>query len=309
MNNPADEIQRKPDWFKRKIPSGPVYQKVRAILGRNKLNTVCREALCPNMGECFSGGTAVFLILGSCCTRNCGFCAVKHGKPEPVDPLEPQLVAEAAREMDLKYVVITSVTRDDLADGGAGHFAGTISAIRGLLPETKIEVLIPDLQGDRDALSKIINAGPDVLNHNLETVPRLYPDVRRGAVYKRSIDLLRQALCIDATFTTKSGLMLGLGEEAEEIEDTLQNLFEAGCSLLTLGQYLQPSPNHLPVKRFVSPDEFEKWKIKALEIGFAGVASGPLVRSSYHAEELEAVSKSRLRHESCVASLFKMLTY
>jgi lipoyl synthase len=286
MNDRANRIRRKPAWLRRRIPSGTVYQGVRGILGEKHLHTVCQEALCPNLGECFSRNTATFLILGGHCSRNCRFCAVRHGNPEPVDSGEPELVAEAAQRMGLKYVVITSVTRDDLADGGANHFAETISAVRRRLPETKIEVLIPDLQGDWHALQKIVISRPDVLNHNLETVPRLYSLVRPQAVYQRSLNLLRQVRRIDAELPTKSGLMLGLGEETEEIEQSLQDLLEAGCTLLTLGQYLQPSPNHLPIQRFVTPDEFEKLKLKALGMGFTRVASGPLVRSSYLAENM-----------------------
>lgn len=286
MKDLIPKIQRKPAWLKRKIPGGPVYQDMRRILGQGQLHTVCQEALCPNMGECFSHSTATFLILGDHCTRNCRFCAVRHGIPKQIDFREPEHVAEAAQKMGLKYVVITSVTRDDLADGGASHFAETISAVRRRLPESKIEVLIPDLQGDWKALKKIIITRPDVLNHNLETAPRLYPAVRPGAVYQRSLELLRQVRHMDSVLPAKSGLMLGLGEEAKEIEQTLQDLLEAGCTLLSMGQYLQPSPKHLPIQRFVTPDEFENWKSKALEMGFTRVASGPLVRSSYQAREL-----------------------
>lgn len=286
MSSRVNRIERKPPWLKRKIPSGPVYQNMLGILSLGQLHTVCREALCPNMGECFSNKTAAFLILGDHCTRNCRFCAVRHGNAGPVDSREPERVAEAAQKMGLKYVVITSVTRDDLADGGAAHFAGTISAVRRRLREAKVEVLIPDLQGNWEALQKIITVRPDVLNHNLETVPRLYADVRPQAVYRRSLELLRRVRHIDAALPVKSGLMLGLGEEAKEIEQTLQDLLEAGCSLLTLGQYLQPSSNHLSIQRYVTPGEFESWKSKALGMGFARVASGPFVRSSYHAGEL-----------------------
>ena len=287
MNSMANKIQRKPSWLKRKIAGGSVYQGVRSLLDQGKLHTVCQEALCPNMGECFSHNTATFLILGDHCTRNCRFCAVQHGNPIPLDSHEPERVAEAAQSLGLKYVVITSVTRDDLGDGGAQHFAETILAIRRLLPETLVEVLIPDLQGDWNALQKIISAKPDVLNHNLETVPRLYPVVRPEAVYQRSLDLLRQTKAMAPGLPTKSGLMLGLGEEAQEIEQTLRDLLEVNCGILTLGQYLQPSPRHLPVERFVTPAEFEEWKIKALKLGFDKVAGGPFVRSSYHAKELQ----------------------
>ncbi|RPI72262.1 MAG: lipoyl synthase [Desulfobacteraceae bacterium] len=279
-------MQRKPAWLKRKIPSGGVYQGVHGILNKGQLHTVCQEALCPNLGECFSHKTATFLILGDHCTRNCRFCAVQHGVPTGLDPLEPERVAQAAQGLDLKYVVITSVTRDDLPDGGAQHFAETIRAIRRLLPAAQVEVLIPDLQGDWNALVTILSAKPDVLNHNLETVPRLYAEVRPQAVYQRSLELLRQVRQYDANIPTKSGLMLGLGEESEEVKRTLCDLLEMDCRILTLGQYLQPSPRHLPVARFVTPEEFEEWKEKALNLGFEKVASGPFVRSSYHAKEL-----------------------
>jgi lipoyl synthase len=286
MSDYVNTIQRKPPWLKRKIPSGSVYHDVRGILGQKQIHTVCQEALCPNMGECFSHNTATFLILGDRCTRNCRFCAVRYGNAVPIDPREPEQVAEAAQQMGLKYVVITSVTRDDLADGGAGYFAETISAVRLRLPESKIEALIPDLQGNWNGLQKIISANPDVLNHNIETVPRLYAEVRPQAVYQRSLELLRQVRHMNAALPTKSGLMLGLGEEANEIEQTLLDLLEVGCNILTLGQYLQPSPRHLSIRRFVTPDEFERWKSWALGMGFNRVASGPLVRSSYKAMEL-----------------------
>jgi lipoic acid synthetase len=286
MNDITPKIQRKPFWLKRKIPSGAVYQEVHDILNKGQLHTVCQEALCPNLGECFSQHTATFLILGDHCTRHCRFCAVFHGDPRPLDIREPERIAEAAQNLGLKYVVVTSVTRDDLPDGGANHFAETIRAIRRRMPEAQVEVLIPDLQGDWNALRKIISAKPDVLNHNLETVSRLYAAVRPQAVYKRSLELLRQVRHMNATLPTKSGLMLGLGEEAEEIEQTLRDLLEVDCRILTLGQYLQPSPKHLPVRRFVPPAEFEDWKTKALRMGFVKVASGPFVRSSYHAKEL-----------------------
>jgi len=286
MNDITSKMQRKPAWLKRKIPSGGVYQGVHGILNKGQLHTVCQEALCPNLGECFSHKTATFLILGDHCTRNCRFCAVQHGVPTGLDPLEPERVAQAAQGLDLKYVVITSVTRDDLPDGGAQHFAETIRAIRRLLPAAQVEVLIPDLQGDWNALVTILSAKPDVLNHNLETVPRLYAEVRPQAVYQRSLELLRQVRQYDANIPTKSGLMLGLGEESEEVKRTLCDLLEMDCRILTLGQYLQPSPRHLPVARFVTPEEFEEWKEKALNLGFEKVASGPFVRSSYHAKEL-----------------------
>lgn len=224
--------------------------------------------------------------MGPCCTRNCRFCAVAHGLPVPIDPGEPVRVAEAVQSMGLSYVVITSVTRDDLPDGGAGHFAETIKEIRKKIPDTFVEVLIPDFKGDFNALQTVVKAHPDVLNHNIETVPRLYASVRQGAIYRRSLDLLKQAEQIDPTIPTKSGLMLGLGEASGEIEKTLKDLLDSGCSILTLGQYLQPTREHLPVKRYIPPEEFDHWKETALEMGFSAVASGPFVRSSYHAKEL-----------------------
>ena len=276
----------KPRWLKRSLPTGATYEKVRARLKKSRLHTVCQEAKCPNIWECFSRGTATFLIMGPYCTRNCRFCAVTHGPIGLPDPGEPARVAEAAQSMRLSYVVITSVTRDDLADGGASLFAKTIKEIRQRMPDALVEVLIPDLQGNTDALQTIVEACPDVLNHNLETIPRLYPSARPQADYRRSLELLQRAKKYDPTIPTKSGLMLGLGEFAEEVEKTLRDLLDAGCSTLTLGQYLQPTREHLQVDRFVHPEEFDKWKEAALKIGFSEVTSGPFVRSSYHAKEL-----------------------
>jgi lipoic acid synthetase len=285
--NPTKETRLpKPPWLKRRIPSGDTYQQVRRLLKNGALHTVCEEACCPNLGECFSQGTATFLILGDSCTRNCRFCAVNHGTPFPPDPLEPRRVADAVKAMKLKYVVITSVTRDDLPDGGASLFAQTILALKEKVPGTVVEVLIPDFQGDDEALKRVMGARPDVLNHNVETVPRLYPTVRPGAVYERSVRLLKRARELDPAVSTKSGIMLGLGESDDEVRRTIQDLIEAGCAMLTLGQYLQPSRSHLPVVRFVPPDEFDGWKEIALRAGFTEVASGPFVRSSYHAREL-----------------------
>ena len=276
----------KPRWLKRSLPTGATYEKVRARLKKSRLHTVCQEAKCPNIWECFSRGTATFLIMGPSCTRNCRFCAVTHGPIGLPDPDEPARVAEAAKSMRLSYVVITSVTRDDLADGGAGLFAKTIREIRQRMPYALVEVLIPDFQGNTDALQTVVEACPDVLNHNLETVPRLYPSVRPQADYRRSLELLQRAKEYDPTIPTKSGLMLGLGEFAEEVEKTLRDLLDAGCSILTLGQYLQPTMEHLQVERFVHPEEFDKWKETAIKTGFSEVTSGPFVRSSYHAKEL-----------------------
>ena len=276
----------KPPWLKRRIPSGPTYQEIQRLLRSSRLHTVCQEACCPNLGECFSQGTATFLILGDRCTRNCRFCAIGHGPSGPPDPEEPSRVADAVKAMGLQYVVITSVTRDDLPDGGAALFAETIRTVRKKSPGAKVEVLIPDFQGNVEALRTVVEARPDVLNHNVETVPRLYPSVRPGAAFDRSIDLLSQVRVLDLSIPTKSGLMLGLGESADEVLETLQDVLDAGCRILTLGQYLQPSKDHLPVARFVPPEEFDAWKETALQMGFAEVASGPFVRSSYHAKEL-----------------------
>ena len=275
----------KPPWLKRRIPSGATYQEIRRLLQTTHLHTVCQEACCPNLGECFSQGTATFLILGDRCTRHCRFCAVAHGPVDLPDPEEPSRVAEAVHTMKLRYVVVTSVTRDDLPDGGASLFAETIQKIREKRPETRVEVLIPDFRGDLQALKTVLEARPDVLNHNVETIPRLYASVRPEAVYQRSIDLLKNAHQMDPSVLTKSGLMLGLGERPEEVQQVLKNLLVAGCCILTLGQYLQPSSEHLPVERFLPPEEFEEWRKKALEMGFREVASGPFVRSSYHAQE------------------------
>jgi len=280
------DTRRKPPWLKRRLPSGPIYGTVCRSLGEKQLHTVCQEAKCPNQWECFSRKTATFLILGSRCTRNCGFCAVAHGPPGPPDPEEPERVARMAREMELAYVVVTSVTRDDLPDGGAGIFAATIQAIRKLIPEVRVEVLIPDLQGSRDAIASVVSAGPDVLNHNLETIPELYAKVRPEADYRRSLALLQTVRDRAPHMMTKSGLMLGLGESPGGVRRTLADLRAVDCQMVTLGQYLQPSPAHLPVERYVPPEEFDRWREEALQMGFAEVASGPLVRSSYQAREL-----------------------
>lgn len=276
---------RKPDWLKRRLPTGETFNQVRELIEAGKLHTVCQAAKCPNIWECYSHRTATFLIMGERCTRNCRFCSVASGPPEPLDPQEPARVAEAVEGMGLKYVVVTSVTRDDLPDGGAAHFAATIHEIRRRVPGTEIEVLIPDFQGDLAALETVLRARPDVLNHNIETVPRLYPRVRPQADYHRSLELLRRAGEIPPGTPAKSGLMLGLGERPEEIQQTLQDLRAVGCRILTLGQYLQPSPEHLPVETYVPPEAFENWRTVALDMGFSEVASAPFVRSSYHAKE------------------------
>jgi lipoic acid synthetase len=291
MNPINPPPSRKPAWLKRRLPTGEGYARVRELIESGRLHTVCQEARCPNIWECFSHRTATFLIMGERCTRNCRFCSVHSGTPEALDPGEPGRVAAAAAEMGLKYVVVTSVTRDDLSDGGAAHFAATIRAIRERIPGAEIEVLIPDLQGDPAALRTVLDARPDVLNHNIETVPRLYPQVRPQADYRRSLELLQAAGKIAPSIPTKSGLMLGLGEEPEEVRQTLQDLRTHGCRFLTLGQYLQPSPEHLPVAAYVPPEEFERWRAAALAMGFTHVASAPFVRSSYHAGESFAEAK------------------
>ncbi len=281
----SPSIPRKPPWLKRRLPTDSSFQEVRGLIEKGRLHTVCQEAKCPNIWECYAHQTATFLIMGSRCTRNCRFCSVTPGPPEPLDPQEPARVAEAAARMGLRYAVVTSVTRDDLPDGGAAHFAATIRELRRLIPGTRVEVLIPDFQGDGSALLTVLAARPDVLNHNIESVPRLYPQVRPQADYLRSLALLKHARAFDSGIATKSGLMLGLGEETPEVRRTLQDLRAADCRILTLGQYLQPSPEHLPVIRYVTPAEFEDWRTSALQMGFAEVASGPFVRSSYHAGE------------------------
>ncbi len=279
-------LLRKPDWLRRRLSAEPGYEKVRRLVNSSRLHTVCQEAHCPNIWECFSKGTSTFLIMGPNCTRACRFCAVRHDPVHPLDPEEPIRVAQAVARMGLAYAVVTSVTRDDLPDGGAHVFAETIQQIRRQSPNASVEVLIPDFQGDRSALKVVMDAVPAVLNHNVETIPRLYPRVRPGADYARSLDVLRRAVQDNPSVPAKSGFMLGLGESDREIEETLTDLLEAGCAILTLGQYLQPSKAHLPVERYVHPDEFERWKERALNMGFRAVASGPFVRSSYQAEVL-----------------------
>ena len=263
-----------------------MYEDVRRMLNKGQLHTVCQEAKCPNIWECFSRRTATFLILGNRCTRNCRFCAVEHGHPMPPDPEEPKRVAVAAKQLGLEYVVVTSVTRDDLPDGGAGLFAETILEIRRQIPHAKVEVLIPDFKGDDKALATVLKARPDVLNHNIETVSRLYDLARPGADYFRSLRLLKKVTTTFPDIPTKSGIMLGLGETREEIEQTLRDIYATGCRIMTIGQYLQPSLDHLPVALYVMPEEFEYWKGRALDIGFVEVMSGPFVRSSYHAREM-----------------------
>ncbi len=283
--SPEPAPLRRPDWLKARIPSGKSYLETKAILRTLDLHTVCESANCPNIGECFSRHTATFLILGNVCTRSCPFCDIRNGKPLPVDPEEPRRVADASRRLNLRYVVVTSVNRDELPDGGASHYAATIREIKAAIPSARVEVLIPDFMGDEDALRVVLAARPDVLNHNMETVKRLYPRVRPAGRYERSLTLLRQVSVETPDIPAKSGIMLGVGETVEEIEELLGDLRTHGCSMVTLGQYLPPSGSHLPLERYATPDEFTHYREYGLALGFRQVASGPLVRSSYHAEE------------------------
>ncbi len=283
---PTEKVQRKPDWIRIKLPTGQRVDALKKTLRDNRLHTVCEEATCPNLSECFSHGTATFMIMGDICTRRCPFCDVAHGRPNPLDEGEPAHLASTIAEMKLNYVVITSVDRDDLRDGGAGHFVACIEETRKLNPDTKIEVLVPDFRGRMDVALGIFNrAAPDVFNHNLETVPRLYKQARPGADYQWSLDLIREFKALHPSVPTKSGLMLGLGEEIEEVEAVMEDLRQHHCDMLTLGQYLQPTRHHLPVSRFVHPTEFDRLAEVGKKMGFTHVASGPLVRSSYHADQ------------------------
>lgn len=275
--------RRHPEWIRARAPTGPAVAETRAIVRALGLRTVCEEAQCPNLGECWSHHTATVMLLGDTCTRNCQFCAVTHGRPLAVDPEEPGRVAEAVARLGLRHVVMTSVNRDDLPDGGAGHFAATARAVHDRVPECTIEVLIPDLQGDLDALATIVASPITILNHNTETVPRLYKRARPGAVYERSLAILAAAKRLAPGLRTKTGLMLGLGETRDEVLSVLADVRATGCDVLTLGQYLRPSLNELPVERYVTPDEFAALGADARALGFAYVESGPLVRSSYHA--------------------------
>lgn len=280
-----DTVLRKPDWIRIKLPAGEKVNQIKQSLRENRLHTVCEEAACPNLGECFSHGTATFMIMGDLCTRRCPFCDVAHGKPQPLDAEEPLNLANTIAAMALKYVVVTSVNRDDLRDGGAGHFAACIAAIRQQSPNTTIEILTPDFRGRMETALPILQEQPcDVFNHNLETVPRLYLEARPGADYKTSLQLLQRHKQLLPEVPTKSGLMLGIGETEEEVVQVLKDLLGHGCSMLTLGQYLQPSKDHLPVKEYIHPDQFARYAEIARALGFQQVASAPLVRSSYHAD-------------------------
>ncbi len=288
---PAENPLKKPRWIRATAPTSPEVKRIKTVLRQHKLFSVCEEAACPNLGECFHHGTATFMVMGGICTRRCPFCDVAHGKPDPLDNDEPQHLADAVAAMGLKYVVITSVDRDDLRDGGAEHFSQCIDAIRATSPNTQIETLVPDFRGRMEiALQHLTNTPPDIFNHNLETIPRLYKKTRPGADYQWSLTLLKKFKQQNPDTTTKSGIMLGLGEEIDEVKQLLQDLRAHQVDMLTLGQYLQPSPHHLPVERYVTPEEFDQLAEYAKQLGFSNVASGPMVRSSYHAD-LQALGK------------------
>lgn len=282
---PAQPRLPKPDWLKVRAPGSPGYLRLKGLMRDLNLHTVCEEARCPNIGECWNHGTATFMILGDTCTRACSYCAVAHGRPAPLDLAEPRRVAEAIEQLGLSYVVITSVDRDDVKDGGAGIFAETIRETRRRLPQCRIEVLIPDFQGKEEPLRAVLEAGPDVLNHNTETVPRLYRMARSGGRYARTLELLERSRRIAPHIPTKTGLMVGLGEEWEELLATFRDLRAVDCQILTIGQYLRPTEAHAPMVRYYTPQEFADLKQIARDLGFVHVESGPLVRSSYHAHE------------------------
>lgn len=288
----------KPPWLRKKLTTNHQTRQIEQDLRVNHLHTICQEACCPNRGECFAKGVATFLIMGNVCTRNCTFCAVASGSPQPLDPDEPERIARQIRTLGLHFAVITSVTRDDLPDGGANHFVEVIRVIKEKCKGVGIEVLIPDFRGSLSALRKVVHASPEVVNHNIETVPRLYPDVRPQANYKRSLQLLKRAKEMKSSLITKSGLMVGLGEKREEVEQVMLDLRSVKCDSLTIGQYLCPSRSHHPVVKYITPEVFEKYKKTALEVGFGSVASSPFVRSSYLAETLYKASfKSAIRSD------------
>ena len=290
-------MARKPEWLKVRAPGGPNYMRLKGLLRTLNLHTVCEEARCPNIGECFEDLTATLMILGDICTRRCGFCAVTHGRPTGLDQDEPHRVAHAVKVLGLDHAVITSVNRDDLPDGGSTIFAATIREIRHSSPGCTVEVLIPDFKGNWEALGAVLEARPDILNHNTETVPRLYREARPGAKYERSLELLERAKRYDPSMLTKSGLILGFGEEREELIATMRDLVGVGCDILTLGQYLRPTSHHLPIVRFYHPEEFQELKRIGEAMGFRHVEAGPLVRSSYHAgRQARAVDRGALAH-------------
>ena len=294
-------IERKPDWLRAKLPTSKEYKEVRGIVDSHELHTVCKSAQCPNMGECWSRGTATVMILGNICTRSCRFCAVQTGRPTELDLGEPARVAESIAKMELKHAVITSVARDDLKDGGASVWAATIRAIQNRVPECAVEVLTADFRGQQEYLDIVLDACPDIFNHNLETVKRLQRPIRKTARYDRSLWVLEHAK--SRGFITKSGIMLGIGEKEDEIKEVLRDMVAVGVDVLTIGQYLQPSKQHQPIDRWVHPDEFKRWKDFALEIGFGVCESGPLIRSSYHAEEQSAKYDVRARRRAMQAEL------
>ncbi|MEJ2060661.1 MAG: lipoyl synthase [Gammaproteobacteria bacterium] len=286
---PLQQVARKPRWIRAKSHAGPEVQRLKRVLRENRLHTVCEEAACPNLGECFGHGTATFIIMGDICTRRCPFCDVAHGRPNPLDPEEPENLGRTIAAMGLRYVVITSVDRDDLRDGGAGHFVDCIRKTRQYSPDIQVEILVPDFRGRMDvALALLHEAPPDVFNHNLETVPRLYRQARPGSDYEWSLDLLERFKQVHPNVPSKSGIMLGLGETMDEVEQVMRDLRAHGVEMLTLGQYLQPSRHHLPVDRFVTPEEFDALRELGESMGFTHVASGPMVRSSYHADQQAA---------------------
>ncbi|PXA03983.1 lipoyl synthase [Coraliomargarita sinensis] len=293
--------ERKPDWLRAKLPTSKEYKEVRAIVDSHDLHTVCKSAQCPNMGECWSRGTATVMILGNICTRSCRFCAIQTGRPTELDLGEPARVAESIAKMDLKHTVITSVARDDLKDGGASVWAATIRAVHNRVPECAVEVLTADFRGQQEYLDVVLDACPDIFNHNLETVKRLQRPIRKTARYDRSLWVLEHAK--SRGFITKSGIMLGIGEKEDEIKEVLQDMVNVGVDVLTIGQYLQPSKEHQPIDRWVHPDEFKRWKDFALEIGFGVCESGPMIRSSYHAEEQSAKYDVRARRRAMQAEM------
>ena len=300
INKPSNPIKKKPEWIRSKIINSQNFFLTKSIINKNNLNTVCQEANCPNITECWSKRHATFMIMGDTCTRACGFCDVKTGKPKSLDPFEPLKIAKATKELNLKHVVITSVDRDDLSDGGAEHFLKVINETRKLSKNTTIEVLTPDFLRKGNAYKKVVEANPDVFNHNMETVPSLYLKVRPGARYFASLELLKSVKKINKKIFTKSGIMLGLGEERDEILQVMDDLISAEVDFLTIGQYLQPSPKHYPLKRYVHPEEFEELKTIAKSKGFLIVASSPLTRSSYHADEdFSKMKKLRENQSQC----------
>ncbi|NQT24837.1 lipoyl synthase [candidate division KSB1 bacterium] len=296
--NVHDSAQRLPSWLRKPVRDDEEALRVRKILKEYHLHTVCQSAGCPNKNECFHAATATFMILGDVCMRHCRFCGVDKGRTQPLDPDEPERIGEAAARLGLQHVVITSVTRDDLPDGGADHFARTVRAVRNHLPKSTIEVLIPDFQGNEEALLTVLNSGIDVLNHNVETVPRLYPAVRPEADFKRSLTILQHTKFLRPSIKTKTGLMLGLGESEEEVFSLFDHLAEVKCQMLTIGQYLAPNRNAFPVQTYIHPAQFQRYKEEAIRRGVGWVMAGPLVRSSYHAEELFKKSKGDLRESS-----------